>query len=34
MLRMVLKGSRGEVTLTGPQFRFRFGLKSDWFAFS
>lgn len=34
VLRMVLKGSRGDVTLTGPQFRFRFGLKSDWFAFS
>lgn len=31
--RLVLDGSRADVTLTGSQFRSAFGLRSDWFAF-
>jgi len=29
--RVVLDGTRGDVTLTGPDLRFRFGLRSHWF---
>jgi SpoIID/LytB domain protein len=28
---LVLRGTKGSATLTGDQFRSRFGLKSDWF---
>lgn len=31
--RLVLDGSRADVTLTGSQLRSAFGLKSDWFSF-
>jgi len=31
--RMVLHGSRGDVRLSGDDFRFRFGLRSTWFSF-
>ncbi len=31
--RMVLEGSKGNRTLTGPDFRFAFGLRSAWFRF-
>ena len=33
VLRMVLDGSRGDVTLTGDQFRWAVGLRSNWFKF-
>ena len=31
---LVLEGSRGKRTLSGPEFRFAFGLKSAWVTFS
>jgi SpoIID/LytB domain protein len=31
VLEVVVRGSSGSVTRTGPQFRAQFGLRSDWF---
>jgi stage II sporulation protein D len=33
VLRVVLVGSKKDVSLTGDDFRYRFGLKSTWFSF-
>lgn len=33
VLSMALQGSKGTVTVTGDEFRYRFGLRSNWFSF-